>query len=1029
MTTFRFPFNKKQKNPLTAYWEIDRGLQALESETLLFLRNINEVHISCPKNQLMLAKSTDGHFVELLKSTREGPTHRRYLLFSKIISEMKLEDGSTVNSLTVGIGYRLAERKSTMHSDPSKVSDKYEIVPVVARNVYVFFPAEKEVSGLRFYLHASFATDASRSTIRTTHDNSRLMDVASALQVESLPYLREEGFLTTDFLAVLPNSKDPVGDMYQCFHRNLVEAFLSQPFTPKKFGGYAPARQLYRGPSDLSDLFNDEELRSLAQVETVSWIRNANRKNSDSDRFLEDLGVPSWTVQDLICVLTHFHEDWHNRGHRNAVEAVLASKSNAQLSAMYALIEDYMASQGDLSELIDDLKKAPIFRTADGEFSSASDGLVIGVAAGPDTAGIRLKCLHPDISHGSMSNSQKEKVGRFLRRLGIEPLSDETVVKKLVEQFDEYGDLRIPNEQSARYLTILIEMVQRGRIASEIANKFPVVNKAGKYVRLGKTFVDEPYEHTGLACYEGPLSSAGITQLSDFYAQLLSQSDVRRLLEKASLFGVRKRLWLVETPIIKNPFWRTKLFDYKKHITSHERGTDWDIPGLDKFAELPTRDQAKLVWEFVTSSYPLACLEAEYRANSSDPGRSAPAKYIYTLTRTKWIPVGEHGGMEAPENVSLDQLPSDWKRPRDGYDNSMLKAIKFGAKIQHRIRENEELEQTLRRYGVDGREEFENLKKIKDVCREKGMTLTDVLSKINLEKKSAPREPKQLPKQSAADVRGRMSIDSEKFKKASDQTYIPVVREVHVGNSGTRDAARTYLRSQYEIDGEMFCQLCHSCMPFRGRDGKGYFEATQVFTQMKKDIAEQFLSLCPTCRAKYDEWVRRSRDRSVALRNNILAHQPIQGEDSVTIQLPGEAEKGVKSPLAGKALYFTGTHFLDLRQAVYEDEKIGGLACFGELESTTAERLASKSFVEWYLSYDPEGDAMVKEIIKALSKRDSNRQRDNKIGFAMWSATFDGYIKKVLACWPDYHSQYPFGETQADAGASLEQYCRARISG
>lgn len=1027
-TFFRFPFNKKQKNPVRAYTEILDGLKALQPESILFLRNISEVYVSYSDKEQFITKNTKDHLVELLKLTGEGEeTSNRYLLFSKVVEAMPLEDGSVSGPMSVGIGYRLKERNNGKTDSALKLSDRYEIAPVERRNVYVFFPAEKETSGLRFCLHAPFASTAARDSICDTVDNRNLMGIVSGLQVDSLTYLRDGGFLTTDFLSVLPNSKDALGDMYKRFWVNLVAVFRNEAFTPKKYGGFSPAQQLYCGPSALAEIFNDEELSDLTWIEPIAWMKNASQQNSNADRFLDDLDVESWDVRNLVSMLSSFHNGWKDDDHETAVKKVFAKKNNTQLAAIYALIEDYVASRDCPREregCVKQLKDAPIFRISEGTFAAASDGLVTGIPMSSHGSNICVKFIHPEITNGVRSPRQKEKVDRFLRRLGIEPFSDATMMKMFVDWYWKDDDCEITAKQSADNLSILIRLVLEGRIEADVIESFPVLNEDGKYVRLGKTFIDEPYAHTGLACYAGPLRAVGITQLSRMYVEWLGQKQVRSLVEKSSSFRIRKELWLEDSPIYKNPRSR-ELYDFSRRSSSYEHRSDYDIPGLDMFVSSPTSDQAKLIWEFVLSCP--GSLVAEYRANLSDPGRSVPAKYVQTLARAKWIPVQGQAGLFKPADVSLESLPSDWKRPKEGYEHRALKAMSFGRETKLRLAEQEKKEQLFRESGFKGSEEVDELLEIKKACQERGLTPRQVLSQLAGGKRQTSHAPKELPKRSASNVNQRMSIASTNFQKATKQTYVVVGRSVHVGNSHVRDAARTYLRGEYESNGEMFCQLCHSSMPFIGRDGCGYFEATQVFARMKKDITEQFISLCPTCRAKYDEWVRRSQERSRAFKDAILGHKPQQGEESVMIPLPGESENGIKNPLSGKSIYFTGTHFVDLRQAVLENEKLGGLDDFTELESVSDGSSANQSFIAWYLKYDPQGEAALRQIADAFASLEKCRQQGKKAGVVMWTTCSEGYLKKVMTFWEDYHSQFPAGESQADAGMSVERYCKSRM--
>ena len=57
----------------------------------------------------------------------------------------------------------------------------------------VFFPAEKETSGLRFHLHAPFVPELSRASIKETPANLPLFEQLATLAGASLHQIRDLG--------------------------------------------------------------------------------------------------------------------------------------------------------------------------------------------------------------------------------------------------------------------------------------------------------------------------------------------------------------------------------------------------------------------------------------------------------------------------------------------------------------------------------------------------------------------------------------------------------------------------------------------------------------------------------------------------------------------------------------------------------------------------------------------------------------------------------------------------------------------
>ncbi len=441
----------------------------------------------------------------------------------------------------------------------------------------------------------------------------------------------------------------------------------------------------------------------------------------------------------------------------------------------------------------------------------------------------------------------------------------------------------------------------------------------------------------------------------------------------------------------------------------------------------PTLAQSKLIWEFVLSRQECQ-FKAEYRANSSDPGRSVPAKFLQTLANVAWIAVEAEGRTKLvkPKDATIEDLPRDWRCPKSGYDHPALKAMNFGQETKRQIEKRAQQDRFAKENGFANAAELEEFRKLKELCKKNGLSPKEAFEKLSGGNKPAPHLPKEkeLPKRAANNVDKRVASVAFRFVNAPVQTYVEVGRSVHIGNAKIRDEAREYLRSEYESAGGMLCQLCQHMMPFKGQDGKGYFEATQIFTRMKKDISEQFVSLCPTCRAKYDEWVRCSSDRSADLRAKIVAHRPAQGEESVTIPLPGKSEGDVESPLSGHSLYFTGTHFIDLRQAVIEDGKATGVRA-GNGQSVAGEIPKRElPFVDWYLQYDLSAKEILGKLSDLFLKLEESRRWGNEANAKFWRLSLDGHADKIMSFFDIYRKEHPDGTSREEARRSVEQYCR-----
>ena len=129
--------------------------------------------------------------------------------------------------------------------------------------VAVFFPAEKETSGLRFHLHAPFVPELSRASIKDTVANLPLYQQLAQLAAEALYKIRDFDLLTIDFLAALPNPQDVLGQYYQPIRDAIIYEMLHGKLTPTYSKGYAPAIRLLQAKAVLKELLSSEDIDLL----------------------------------------------------------------------------------------------------------------------------------------------------------------------------------------------------------------------------------------------------------------------------------------------------------------------------------------------------------------------------------------------------------------------------------------------------------------------------------------------------------------------------------------------------------------------------------------------------------------------------------------------------------------------------------------------------------------------------------------------------------------------------------------------
>jgi len=154
-TRFEFPFNNPKKVANDAYCEIEAALNELAEMTLLFLSHLQSIQwrIGQERSGEVLRIQHSGNHVEIRKSSEGTMTaSSHFLRFSEPVEGLERQ--------CVSIAFPLEYLPTIMAFNPrEKFATQFKIIPAKPGRVAVFFPAEKESSGLRFHLHAPFVPD------------------------------------------------------------------------------------------------------------------------------------------------------------------------------------------------------------------------------------------------------------------------------------------------------------------------------------------------------------------------------------------------------------------------------------------------------------------------------------------------------------------------------------------------------------------------------------------------------------------------------------------------------------------------------------------------------------------------------------------------------------------------------------------------------------------------------------------------------------------------------------------------------
>ncbi|MFC1791047.1 sacsin N-terminal ATP-binding-like domain-containing protein, partial [Gemmatimonadota bacterium] len=236
-TRIILPFNHEVERPDfveeiipadEAFRKIEARLVDLNMTTLLFTQNIREIRWEVSERTGHYLREDNKEGIARLTTITDGEELRKYLVFARTPT-WRNEDHKAVE-----IAFGLDEKGEVMSLEEP---------------LFVLFSTTQETD-LQFMLNGPFRTNPSRENI--SHDdrfNLFLLRETAELLKSALPGLRDSGYLTPQFLGVLPNSGDDLKEFYRTVREAALEAFREEPLVPTDTGGFSPANLTFQGPA------------------------------------------------------------------------------------------------------------------------------------------------------------------------------------------------------------------------------------------------------------------------------------------------------------------------------------------------------------------------------------------------------------------------------------------------------------------------------------------------------------------------------------------------------------------------------------------------------------------------------------------------------------------------------------------------------------------------------------------------------------------------------------------------------------
>ncbi len=872
-TRFEFPFNNPKKDTDTAYAEVEAGLSELAETTLLFLSDLESIRWQIGQTapgEVLRIKHSEHHFEVRKQSGGKTTNSSHFLKFDQPVEG--LEKGRAA------VAFALDFLPNVQHLDPRQpLARQLKITPATPGRVAVFFPAEKETSGLRFHLHAPFVPELSRASIKETPTNQPLFQQLATLTAASLHQICNEGLLTAEFLAVLPNPQDSVSARYEGIRSAIVEEMKNESLTPTHSRSYAPAKCLLQAKASLKELLSQEDLEFLVDYEEPrQWGIGATQKNSNVDYFLAGLAITEWDIDEFVELLREKATEGSWRKPDDEFTAWLSGKPVGWHQQLYSLLHAEIGPHaGDWR-----FKDLRVVRLGDGNYSVGSKCFFPSDGIEHDEV---LPRVDARVYTSGKSKTQQENARKFLEEIGVREVGEEEQIEAILNRRYTNANVKPKKRDLKRFIALVEKDSSKARL---FADYFIFEGNDGNWHKPIGVFLDQPFMDTGLRFYYDALGTdAKRVTLAESYQNC--GIPVKTLVNFAEAVGAQTRLEITRTSCDANPQ-RSYLWSVDGERSTSPIDRDYVIIGLENFLVTPSLPVSKLVWQTMCSVTDSDYLKATYRRNARWGANQADSQLVHHLRKGAWVPQA-NGVFVPPAEASRGLLPEGF--PFDpGW--RWLKAIGFGQELDKKSEEQRQKQTDAKKLGFEDNESLERAKKFAALpLEEQERFLAD----------QEHRQARELPDHQPANPERRAERVGAQAADAPERRTEDRTRSVSIGLEAVKQDAAMYLRQQYTNDGEMFCQACKAPLPFKLDDGSDYFEKVEFLPELKKRHYQNYLALCPNHAAMFQHANGSTElmcDSFVDLAGNEL--EVVLAQEDTTI-------------------YFTKTHIADLRAVIETD--------------------------------------------------------------------------------------------------------------
>lgn len=936
-TIFIFPFNHPEKSKEQAFSEIKEQLLELNQDAILFLRYIKDISyfIKNPNNKgfVKFNQEDDIRVSVICGSAEKEEFTTNWLRFTKTV-EMEDEKGNLKNCF-IGIAYALSTREKKKES----------IVPVNDSNAFIYFPAEKEKTGLRFLINAPFASTVARDCVRDISKNHELIEHIAGLVCVSLPKIKDLGLMNNDFFNVLPNNRDfswkseqypytdhEMHEMYLPILETVKKAFKENEYLPTLDGNYVTSENALRGSLAAFTEILKQDLLKQVMGNDKKWIKNVT-KGSCADRFFDSINVEEFGYKnfedlfnnetgldnyfnDLIaeykenCDLDNDIVDWFVKFYSLCSKVYDEINYNDKNSFLLKLNDSNII----LSENLEFFKPVNIY------FNNGNENI------NNDNSIKYVNHLIAD--KNSTIDSIRNNAVFFESKLDIKVYDYEQKIINTIAEYEALDEIDINDEKYFNYIFIgsvfagiddyqnLLLYKDKKIFIYEDGNKFKLAKASDlvldkKYGNNNSEFLCNIYDKPCLwdGYIEKFCESINSKNAEKFRERILSE-----FLEFVRKCNIIEDLRVERRKAEYHPMFSEWLNSKGKSSVCGEN-EDYYIPELDKKMEYVGFN--KYLWDFLKAQTSNIWAKARYSPNRSSVVKESKSSLFYDLQNIAWLP-NKLGNLFKPSEISIQDLADDFV-----YDENAPLLIALGLKeTSEKVKEVNDYLQKTGQIAVDADSfaEFTEWKK----------KLEDRKRKLEARKKRSNNEYSNTAEIFEAETKEENCFEDE------EEDYFSIAESTGVVRNPERrqqkieetfndlkelksEAKYSYRKVQKSSEDEKInlkgwyngkCQMCGK--QIITYDHKPYFEAINIVSTSHlpeelvntEQLCWNSLCLCPNCAAEY----KHCSKNIVSFDEQIRETEVKKNDDSnieLTLNIAGET----------RIIKFCHKHFLALKTA------------------------------------------------------------------------------------------------------------------